>query len=275
MTNARVAAYPLTSSVGGRPPNDAVPSRSSLPFSLRCVRFAAVMAVLMAAVAFLQSSFFRISQITVRGTVHVSPDEIVARSDLYRGQTLSSIRPSDVASRLTALPWIAAARVQILPTGRVDLLVDERVPRAAMLFRHTYVLLDSEGVALEVSSPPPSVPLISVDGVTLPWVRLGDRVPSRGVRDAVRALALLPSEEIARGLRLHVDRAGAVIVTTADGVTVLLGSPRGLGGRAAMLPQVLAAIRRQRLRSASVDLRFSGSVILRGQPAALSKGVRR
>jgi len=233
------------------------------------------MAVLMAAVAFLQSSFFRISQITVRGTEHVSPDEIVARSDLYRGQTLSSIRPSDVASRLTALPWIAAARVQILPTGRVDLLVDERVPRAAMLFRHKYVLLDSEGVALEVSSPPPSVPLISVDGVTLPWVRLGDRVPSRGVRDAVRALALLPSEEIARGLRLHVDRAGAVIVTTADGVTVLLGSPRGLGGRAAMLPQVLAAIRRQRLRSASVDLRFSGSVILRGQPAALSKGVRR
>ncbi len=274
MTNARVAAYPLTSSVGGRPPT-AAPLRSSLPFSLRCVRFAAVMAALIAAVAFLQSSFFRISQIMVHGAGHLSADEIVARSDLFRGQTLSSIRPADVAARLTALPWIAAARVQVLPTGRVDLLVDERLPRAAMPFRHKYVLLDQEGVALEVASTPPSVPLISVEGVAPPYVRLGDRVPSRGVRDAVRALALLPPEEIARGLRLHVDRAGAVIVTTADGVTVLLGSPRGLGGRAAMLPQVLAAIRRQHLRSASVDLRFAGSVILRGQPVALSKGVRR
>ncbi len=274
MTHARVAAYPLTSSIGGRSPN-ATPLRSSLPFSLRCVRFAAVMAALMAAVAFLQSSFFRVTQITVQGARHLSADEIVARTDLYRGQALSSIRPADVAARLTALPWIAAARVQILPTGRVDLLVDERVPRAAIAFRHKYVTLDQESVAFEVASTPPSVPLISVEGVVLPWMRLGDRVPSRGVRDAVRALALLPGEEMARGLRLHVDRLGAVIVTTADGVTVLLGSPRGLGGRAAMLPQVLAAIRRQRLRSASVDLRFAGSVILRGQPAALSRGVRR
>ncbi len=274
MTNARVAEYPLTFSVGGRPPN-AAPSRASLPFSLRCVRFAAVMAMLMAAFAFLQSSFFKISQITVHGTGHLSADEIIARSDLYRGQTLSSIRPADVASRLTALPWIAAARVRVLPTGRVDILVDERAPRAAIPFRHKYVLLDHDGVALQVDSSPPSVPLISVEGTTLPWVRLGDRIPSHGVRDAVRALALLPLEEIARGLRLHVDRAGAVIVTTADGVTVLLGSPRGLGGRASMLPQVLAAIRRQHLRSASVDLRFAGSVILRGQPLVLSKGVRR
>lgn len=273
MTNARVAAYPLTYSVGG-PPNVAV-RRSSLPLSLRCVRFAAVMAALMAAVAFLQSSFFKISQITVHGAEHVSADEVIAHSDLYRGAALSSIHPADVVSRLTALPWIAAARVHVAPTGHVDLLIAERVPHAAILFRHKYVVLDRDGVALEVASRAPSVPLISVDGVALPWIRLGDRVPSGGVRDAVRSLALLPVEEIARGLRLHVDRAGAVIVTTADGVTVLLGFPRGLGGRAAMLPQVLAAIRRQRLRAAMVDLRFAGSVILRGLPAGLSRGVHR
>lgn len=274
MTNARLAGYPLSSSVGVHLPN-AAPVRSPRPLSIRCVRFAAVMTALIAAAAFLQSSFFTISQITVQGAGHLSADEIVARSDLYRGQALSSIRPADVAARLTALPWIAAARVQVVPTGRVDLLVDERVPHAAMPFRHRYVLLDQEAVALEVDSTPPSVPLISVEGMAIPWVRLGDRVPSRAVRDAVHALALLPPEEIAHGLRLHVDRAGAVIVTTADRVTLLLGFPRGLGGRAAMLPQVLAAIRRQRLRSASVDLRFAGSVILRGQPAALSRGVRR
>jgi hypothetical protein len=273
MTNARIAAYPLTSSVGGPP--TAAARRSSLPLSLRCVRFVAVMAALMAAVAFLQSSFFKISQITVHGADRVSADEIIARSDLYRGQALCSIHPVDVISRLTALPWIAAARVHVVPTGHVDLLINERVPHAAILFRHKYVLLDQEGVALEMASTAPSVPLISVDGVALPWVRLGDRVPSGGVRDALRSLALLPVEEIARGLRLHVDRTGAVIVTTADGVTVLLGLPRGLGGRAAMLPQVLAAIRRQRLRAASVDLRFAGSVILRGLPAGLARGVHR
>jgi len=37
-----------------------------------------------------------------------------------------------------------------------------------------YVLLDHTGVALESLTAPPSVPVIEVDGVSLPWVRLGD-----------------------------------------------------------------------------------------------------
>jgi cell division septal protein FtsQ len=233
------------------------------------------MLALTAAGAFIQSSFFTISEITVHGARHLSASELITRSGLYRGQVLSSIHPFAVADRLSALPWVAAARVQVTPTGHVDLLVDERVAVAALPYRSRYVLLDPGGVAIEIQSTPPVVPLISVEGVAVPWLRLGDRVPSRGVREAVQSLALMPPDEIARGLRLHVDRTGAVIVTTTDSVTVLLGQPRGLGARAAVLPQVLAAIRRQHLRSASVDLRYTGSVILRGEPATLVRGVHR
>src|SRR5438445_807399 len=91
------------------------------------------------------------------------------------------------------------------------------------------------------------------------------------VLDAMRVLAALPEGEVTRGLRLRVDRAGSVMLTTVDDVTVLLGAPPGLIGRIVSLPQVLSAIRRQGLGVRYVDLRFAGSVILK-QGAPPSRG---
>lgn len=273
MTNTRVAAYPLTASFGDHPPA-ADSLAPAVRFAARCVRFVGVMLFFAAASAFTQSSFFAITEITVQGTRRLSESALISRSGLFPGQVLSSIRPSAVAARLDALPWVAAARVRVRPTGRVDLVIDERVAIAALPYRAKYILLDANGVAIETQSTPPAVPVISIEGEALPWLRLGDLVPSRKVRDAVQVLVLMPREEVARGLHLRIDRSGTVSVKTADGVTVLLGPPRGLGARAAVLPQVLAAIRRQHVREAIVDLRYAGSVILRGQPATLVKGVR-
>jgi cell division septal protein FtsQ len=242
------------------------------------VRFATVMAVLISAAAFLQSSFFSISDITVLGANRVDPADVLARSGLQRGQALASIDPRDVTSQLTHHPWIAGARLDVWPSGRVTIVIQERVPHAALpcamwcrtRSRDSYVLVDHTGVALAIVPPPPSVPVITVEGATLAWVRPGDRVPSDAALSALRVLAVMPQTEIARGLRLHVDRTGAIRMTTADGITVLLGRPRGVGPYTASLPQVLTAIRRQRLPVRYVDLRFTGSVILK--PAVPARG---
>lgn len=273
MAGTHAAAYPLIPPAHRPPPagDSAYPFISSLA---RLLRFAAVLALLLAGAAFPQSSFFTVSGITVLGARHVPPAEILARSGLRRGQPLRAVDARAIAARLTQHPWVAGVRVRVSPAGRVDLLVSERVPHAALPYRNGYLLLDHTGVAIEFATAAPPLPVIGVDGITIPWVRLGDRLPADEVIGALRVLAMMPQEEIARGLQVRVDRAGAVLVTTADRITVLMGQPRGLGNRAASLPQVLAAIRRQHLTGQYVDLRFAGSVILRPGPAAGSGGVR-
>ncbi len=273
MAGTHVAAYPLTPPA--RHPALAGDLAHPLISSLaRLLRFSAVMALLLAGAAFLQSSFFTISGITVLGARHVPVTELLARSGLRRGQPLPTVDARALAARLMQHPWVAAVRVRVSPAGRVDVLVSERVPHAALPYRHGYLLLDHTGVAIEFTTTTPSLPIIAVDGAALPWVRLGDRLPADGVIGALHALAMMPQDEIARGLQVRVDRTGAVLVTTADRITVLMGQPRGLGNRAASLPQVLAAIRRRHLTGQYVDLRFAGSVILRPGPAAGPGGVR-
>jgi len=273
MPGSHAAAYPLTVPLR-RAPAAVGPAP---PFVLRLahlLRFAAVMALLLAAAAFPQSSFFTVSAITVLGAFHAPAAEIVARSGLRPGLRLPAVDAQALAARLMQHPWVAFARVRVSPTGRVDVLVSERVPHAALPYGRGYVLLDHTGVAIEFTTAARSLPIIAVDGVALPWVRLGDRLPAPEIIGALEMLALMPQAEIARGLRVRVDRTGAVLVTTADGITVLMGPSRGLRTRAAALPQVLDAIRRQHAGGQYVDLRFAGSVILRPDPGAGGGGVR-
>lgn len=269
MTHTHVAAYPLSPSVRDRP-QVAAPSAPGY----HLLRFTAAMTLLLAAAGFLQSSFLTVSEITVAGTSAVSPDDILVRSGLRIGQRLATVDAGRVVERLTHHPWVAAARLAVSPTGRVIILVQERVPYAALPYGERHLLLDQTGMVLDIVRRSPRVPVVIADGVAIRWARVGDRLPSTSALDALRILGTLPDDEVARGLRVRVDRAGSVVLTTADDITVLLGAPRGLPGRIASLPQVLSAVRRQRLDVRHVDLRFSGSVILKSGAPGARGGVR-
>src|SRR5436189_8638 len=110
MTHTHVAAYPLSPPVRDRPQVAHPPAPG-----LQLLRFAAVMAMLLAAAAFLQSSFLTVSDITITGTSRVSTDDILARSGLRVGQRLVTVDAARVVEHLTQHPWVAAAR--LAPAG--------------------------------------------------------------------------------------------------------------------------------------------------------------
>src|SRR2546430_12623848 len=86
MTHTHVAAYPLSPPVRDRPQVAHPPAPG-----VKLLRFAAVMAMLLAAAAFLQSSFFTVSDITIARARRISPNDILARSSLRGGQRLATV----------------------------------------------------------------------------------------------------------------------------------------------------------------------------------------
>src|SRR5438445_10882905 len=104
MTHTHVAAYPLSPPVRDRPQVAHPPAPGP-----QLLRFAAVMAMLLAAAAFLQSSFLTVPDITITGTSRVSTDDILARSGLRAGQRLVPVHAARAAERLTHDPEVSAA----------------------------------------------------------------------------------------------------------------------------------------------------------------------
>lgn len=250
-------------------------ARPPLASVIPLLRFLTVMALLLAVAAFPRSAFFTVREIAVEGTHQVPPADVIARSGLHLGQLLFTLPAREAALRIASYPRIASAVVSIAGRGRVRIRVTERIPRAAYVYKGGFLLVDPQGVAIEQRVNASGLPVISVDGAAPPWVRLGDVVPSVAVMQMLAALDAMP-ESVAGGARVRMARNGDLGLTTADGITVLLGQPRGLAERAVILPQVLEAVRTQHLSLAYLDMRFAGNVVMRpASPTSAPGGVHR
>lgn len=252
--------------------DEAVPSAAVAAYIPSLVRFVAALTVLLAAAAFPRSAFFTIHEITVAGTRHVAGGDVVALSGLRPGMPLFALPAREIAARVAQHPRIASAYLQLLPPDRARIRVVERIAVAAFPYRGGVVLLDRVGVVMDWQPEPDGLPLILADETAVPWMRPGHRLPVAAVVRTLEALQHLPADIVGAGTRLRMDAAGNLSLITTDGIMVWLGHPRGLAERAAVLPQVLAAVRRQPAGVEYLDVRFHGSIVFKPRPAATTKG---
>ncbi|HXF82969.1 MAG TPA: cell division protein FtsQ/DivIB, partial [bacterium] len=171
--------------------------------------------------------------------------------------------PDRAARRIAALPRVAEAAVTVGLDGRVTLFVRERTPQVAVPHRGGYLILDRSAIVLDVAPRPGRLPVVSAEGFAPAWVRAGSRLPDRRIDTALRALEDLPEGVRAAGMRLRVTTDEEVVLVTPDGIPVRLGAARGLPQRAALLPDLLDALRARRLAVEYLDLRYAGSVVLK------------
>jgi len=262
-TLSAVRAHPAAS-----PPSEAATAGSLIPLAqtARLLRFGAVMAVALAAASLPSSSWFVIRQVAVLGTTSVSAETVVAASGLREGDRLLGIPPQRIAARVASLPAVETARVTLELGGRATIRVVERRPFAAVRFRGRYYLVDPAGFVIAVRPTPGPLPVVEAEGLHPAWAREGDRLPDPRLRPALAALFALPADVVTPGIVVRTDRTGELALVTADGITVRLGSPKGLRERAARLAPLLDAVRTRGPAAGSLDLRFAGNVVLRPAP---------
>ncbi len=269
---AAINAAALAASARSAPPPDEAPLRPRVSALLLLCRFGTVAALLLAVVSFPQSSFFTIRDIRVDGARAVTGAELIALAGVRTGDPASAVSVADIRRRIAALPLIQSVDVQIGPTGRLLIEVTERSATAAMPFRGRFIVLDRGGVAIAERAEPGSLPVIIAG--SLPWLRLGDIVPSAAIPDSIRALGELPPGLPRAGLVVERSPTGELSVLTPDRITVRLGTPRGLRERAAALPEILTALRSRRMAVEYLDLRFTGNVIVKPTGTLPGAGVK-
>lgn len=236
------------------------------------LRFATVMAVALGIAALPTSFLFAVRSVQVYGAVQIPAAEVAALTGLRPGDRLFAIPAREVVARVTRHPAVARAAVRINAAGAVLVHIIERVPYAAFPFQGRYLILDRAGVVIDDRPSPAELPVVSATGFVPEWTRLGDRLPSGGVDQALAALRRLPRAAVAPGTRLRVEPRGDIVLFTPDAIAVRLGPVRGLEERAALMGEVLGAVRARGLAVEYLDLRFSGNVVVKPSPVGTTAG---
>jgi cell division septal protein FtsQ len=123
-----------------------------------------------------QSGRIGLERITVEGLHRLEEDAVLALADIPPDASTLRVRARRIEREITALPLVRSAVVERTGMRAVRIVVDERRPVLVAQHRLTSVLLDRDGVIVDVGS---------VEG--LPVVRLATRPPEVGETFAAHA----------------------------------------------------------------------------------------
>jgi cell division protein FtsQ len=221
------------------------------------------MAVLCAAAALPQSSLFTIDRIEVNGAETLDAATVRMLSDLRPGQRLFAVDAAAVATRLAAHPRIASAVVRVRAPHVIIITIVERHPLIALAVGDAFALVDGDLMVVDVG--PDEGELVRVVDRTARsgWVRPGTRLSADGAKAALIALDNLPAGLQGDVIKIVVAPGPDLTLVTRGGLEIRAGNPSGLADRLAQVPGLIAALRARRLKVATIDLRYAGSIVVK------------
>jgi cell division protein FtsQ len=189
-----------------------------------------------------------VRHVTVRGESVLSADEVRAVADIHSGTPLLRIRTARIEARVDALPEVASTRVSVTYPSTVTILVSERIavgyvastatPPVLSLIDHTAKAFRS------VPTAPSGLPQLTATN-------------EAAVRASAEVVASLPQAIRATVTTVSAKTANSVVLTLADGRSVIWGGSVRNAEKAALLPALLTQ------DGSSIDVSADGVVVVR------------
>ncbi|MCI7300272.1 MAG: FtsQ-type POTRA domain-containing protein [Clostridiales Family XIII bacterium] len=114
---------------------------------------------------FLRSSIFNIKTINVAESTHFTAEQIQEMAGLKTGMNLFSFKGGTCADKLEENPFIREAKIKRKLPDTVTIELAERQELAILAKDKEYVVIDGEGVVLQIAEQAPQLTLLS--GITI------------------------------------------------------------------------------------------------------------
>lgn len=223
-----------------------------------------VLVVFITAYTLLQSPYFNVGEIEVKGNHRVGSDEVISLSGLLTGENIFKLDLKEAEGRIGSLPLIKTVKIKRELPSRILITVVERKPLVLIPVDSRYILVDEEGVCLyEGDVADAEIPIIT--GFSLPRTPLpGEVVRGKNLLTGLSVVKELP-EQLASGLsEVNVSGLGRqVVLYTIDGVQCRLGQPEQVAEKGDLLLQVMNKLKRENKNILYIDLSVVGRPVVK------------
>ncbi len=211
----------------------------------------------------LAASGFAVRAVDVTGAAGEMAHAIVLASEIHDGQSIFSIDPEDIRTRIEAMPMIRRARVARLLPNRIAIVVETREAFALWQVEGGLHVIDRAGVVIADADVmnPPDLPLVVAEGANSSATEIVDAL-SHYPEVAGRVVGAVRVGE--RRWNLRLDSGADVKLPESDVMASI-----------AILARLQAERGVLRLAAESFDLRGEGDLIVRALPdRAAAAGMR-
>ena len=169
--------------------------RKSIKAVLGLIVVTSAMVLLSAALAhsyyaLLEAEWLRVGELEISGLKHLEREQILNTLKVPRNVNVLTLKMSELAERVEALPWIKSAVVRLELPGRLVVEVIERDP-IAIIEADDFLLLDKDGRLFLQASREDNPGLLLVTGFSGTNLKEGDFLPPQPMKALKRLLAAL------------------------------------------------------------------------------------
>ncbi|MGE5329211.1 MAG: cell division protein FtsQ/DivIB [Deltaproteobacteria bacterium] len=145
-----------------------------------------ILLIILVMVFILFTPFFNIKYIDVSGAKKISSTKIIALSGVCYGQNMFKISLFKAEQQIkNGEPYIERAKMSRKLPNCITINVSERVPVGAVEYMGSYILVDRNGYALEITTDIRDKNIVELKGIILKGVTIGKKI-SEGELDKLK-----------------------------------------------------------------------------------------
>jgi cell division protein FtsQ len=209
----------------------------------------------------LDSPYFAVREIQVRGGERVRGGELVAMAGLKYGMTIWSIDPTVIEKKFAKHPWVRRVVVRREFPRRVLIEVEERVPKAILAMGKLYYV-DAEGVVFTEVGERDQLGLPMITGLRPEQLSAKDPALRRRLKEALRLGELMGMDEHKLS-EIHFSAPERVVLYTTGYPAALHMGWGDWDDKVGRVKRIFSLWKGHEERLASLDVSFGGQAVVR------------
>lgn len=214
-----------------------------------------------ACIAFMHSSYFSITKVSVEGNKYLTESQILDLSRIKTGINIFSLKTNEIANSIKTNCWVENVTIaRELPT-KVVIKIKERSPLVTVPIDQRFINLDKHGVILSsdvlCQDNLPLVTGIKVSGN----LTAGRVIQSKELLNVLSALNMLSSTTLAKISEVNLQQKDNLFIYMLDGMEIRLGNYDDLAKKINILIPILQDSQIKNSSIEYIDMRYSKPVI--------------
>ena len=229
--------------------------------------FILIILILLGSFLFLFFNFIKADIISVEGNLTKTDEYIVALSGIKPGDHIFSISKEEAASNLERDPFIRLLDIRYQFPNSIRIIVEERIPKASVLYGSQFVLIDKECHILSVYTDKDAYRIPVIEGIGLNSVELGFVLRTDEshkidiIKDILHYLDLNSFTDIIKSIDL--SNIDDITLYTRKGMTVIFGQDDKLNEKTAWAKAIIESLEKDGVETGVIDISVEGSAIYR------------
>lgn len=212
---------------------------------------------------FIQSPFFEIKKIYVKGTNHLTINQVLELANIQPGINILKVNSSKIKEGLSAHPWIKDVQVERKLPSTVNVYIQEREGVAIVPSVGGYLVVDETGVVLKSMEHLGQLVLPVITNVNLEEnLPYGEKIKNKQTKDVLGIINQLPEVVHARVAEIAV--AEGITFFAMGGLEIRLGTVEHIDKKLQILSDIFNNTDESVLKKIIyIDLRFNGPPIIK------------